>query len=153
MTLPSREADSNFQFPATVSFVKPRREGADVARSYDNDEQHRIIAEDVEDYLVPIYKTEAMFVLPILSPTYPTRIWAKIESDAFKERFGQSAVIPIKLSTVQEGFFNDYMRYGYLALDMSGDIEAQLINIADTLGRRMLDERAQSANEAVAAEA
>jgi hypothetical protein len=108
---------------------------------------------DVEDYLVPIYKTEAMFVLPILSPTYPTRIWAKIESDAFKERFGQSAVIPIKLSTVQEGFFNDYMRYGYLALDMSGDIEAQLINIADTLGRRMLDERAQSANEAVAAEA
>ena len=80
MTLPSREADSNFQFPATVSFVKPRREGADVARSYDNDEQHRIIAEDVEDYLVPIYKTEAMFVLPILSPTYPTRIWAKIES-------------------------------------------------------------------------
>ena len=120
---------------------------------YDNDEQHRIIAEDVEDYLVPIYKTEAMFVLPILSPTYPTRIWAKIESDAFKERFGQSAVIPIKLSTVQEGFFNDYMRYGYLALDMSGDIEAQLIKIADTLGRRMLDERAQSANEAVAAEA
>jgi len=39
MTLPSREADSNFQFPATVSFVKPRyssffcREGADVALS------------------------------------------------------------------------------------------------------------------------
>ena len=39
MTLPSREADSNFQFPATVSFVKRRyssffcREGADVARS------------------------------------------------------------------------------------------------------------------------
>jgi len=39
MTLLWREADSNFQFPATVSFVKPRyssffcREGADVARS------------------------------------------------------------------------------------------------------------------------
>jgi hypothetical protein len=45
------------------------------------------------------------------------------------------------------------MRYGYLSLDTTGDIEAQLINIADALGRRMLDERAQSANEAVAAEA
>jgi len=39
MTLPLREADSNFQFPATVSFVKLRyssffcREGADVALS------------------------------------------------------------------------------------------------------------------------
>jgi hypothetical protein len=75
---------------------------------YDRDEQHRIIAENVEDYLVPIYRTEALFVVPILSPAYPTRIWAKIESDAFKERFGEGAVIPIKLSTVAEGFFNTY---------------------------------------------
>jgi hypothetical protein len=72
---------------------------------YDRDEQYRIIAENVEDYLVPIYRTEALFVVPILSPAYPTRIWAKIESDVFKERFGEGAVIPVKLSTVAEGFF------------------------------------------------
>jgi hypothetical protein len=116
---------------------------------YDKDEQHRIIAENVEDYLVPIYRTEALFVLPILSPAYPTRIWAKIESDAFKDRFGQGAVIPIRLSTVSEGYFDSYMDYGFLAIDLNGDLESQLIDIADTLSKRILSERVKSANSAL----
>lgn len=120
---------------------------------YDNDEQHRIIAENVEDYLVPIYRTEALFVLPILSPAYPTRIWAKIESDAFKERFGEGAVIPIKLNTVAEGFFNAYMDYGYLTLDQDKDLEPQLGAIAETLSRRMLAERAEAPISALAEDA
>lgn len=114
---------------------------------YDQNEQHRIIAQDVEDYLVPIYRSEAMFVVPLLSPTYPTRIWAKIESDAFRERFGQGAVIPIRLSTVQDGFFNDYMRYGYLPLDVSQDIEPQLVEIANTLSKRIFEDRLRSAKQ------
>jgi hypothetical protein len=116
---------------------------------YDRDEQHKILAVDVEDYLVPIYRTEALFVLPILSPDYPTRIWAKIESDAFRDRFGSGSVIPIKLNTVQEGFFNDYMKYGHLSLDLSKNIDEQLEEIADTLARRMLAERADAANLAI----
>ena len=60
--------------------------------------------------------------MPVLSPAYPTRVWAKIESDAFKERFGEGAVIPIKLSTVADGFFNAYMEYGFLKLSISTKI-------------------------------
>lgn len=124
----------------------------DLTVFYDNDEQHRIIAENVEDYLVPIYRTEALFVLPILSPAYPTRIWTKIESDAFSERFGENAVIPIRLSTVAEGFFDSYMKYGYLSIDVSKDIDAQLIEIADTLSKRILEERAEAASAAAKSE-
>lgn len=119
---------------------------------YDKDERHRIIAENVEDYLVPIYKTEALFVIPILSPAYPTRVWAKIESDAFKERFGKSAVIPIKLNTVVEGFFDTYMDYGYLTIDLEKDLDPQVLDIAETLSKRMLAERVESATSAVIAE-
>lgn len=111
---------------------------------YDKDEQHRIIAENVEDYLVPIYKTEAKFVIPILSPSYPTRIWAKIESDAFKGRFGEGAVIPVKLSNVQEGFFNEYMNYGYLSVDINQDLDEQVRGIGEVLAKRILEDRAGS---------
>ena len=90
--------------------------------------------------------------MPILSPAYPTRISAKIESDAFKERFGEGAVIPIRLSTVAEGFFNSYMDYGYLSIDQSKDLDPQLIAIAETLSKRMLSERAETARAAVVAD-
>ena len=89
--------------------------------------------------------------MPVLSPAYPTRVWAKIESDAFKERFGEGAVIPIKLSTVADGFFNAYMEYGFLAVDIDEDLEAQLVDIADTLSKRILNERAEAAASAAQA--
>ena len=38
---------------------------------FDENEQHRILAENVEDYLAPIYKTEAAYVVPFLSGHYP----------------------------------------------------------------------------------
>lgn len=110
---------------------------------YDKDEQHRIIAEDVEEYLVPIYRTEALFVVPILSPEYPQRIWAKIESDAFRNRFGEGAIIPLKTERVVDGFFNDYMRYGFISIDMTGDLDSQVDEIADTLSKRMMEERSK----------
>lgn len=151
----------NRPYDFALSFAGAQREVAEklkdllvereIAVFYDRDEQHRIIAEDVEDYLVPIYKTEALFVLPILSPEYPQRIWAKIESDAFRNRFGEGAVIPLVLSSVHEGFFNEYMRYGYLPIDLTKDLGPQLSDIVQTLARRMEEERSKQTNEPAAA--
>ena len=62
---------------------------------YDKNEQHRILAEDVEDYLRPIYQTDAEFVVVLLGPEYPKRVWTKVQSLQFKERFKSGAVIPI----------------------------------------------------------
>jgi hypothetical protein len=46
---------------------------------YDKDEEHRILANDVEEYLAPIYRSEARFVIALLSKHYPRKIWTKFE--------------------------------------------------------------------------
>src|ERR1700730_7165299 len=72
--------------------------------------QHRILARDVEDYLAPIYRTEARFVVCFLSPDYPKRVWTRFESRQFKERFGQDSVIPIWFTTAPPGTFDESAR-------------------------------------------
>jgi len=62
---------------------------------FDENEQSRILAENIEDYLGPIYSSEASYVVCLLSPEYPKRVWTTFESQQFKARFGQRAVIPI----------------------------------------------------------
>ena len=54
---------------------------------YDKNEQFRIAAENVEEYLAPIYSSEAKFVLCVLSEHYPRKIWTRIKSKHFAEQF------------------------------------------------------------------
>jgi hypothetical protein len=108
---------------------------------YDNNEQHRILAEHVEEYLAPIYRNEAAYVVPLLSKEYPKKIWTKFESDNFKHRFGENAVIPIRFTDVQEGFFSNSSNYGGLSFDPTKDHESQLQEIATTLAKRLADDR------------
>jgi hypothetical protein len=117
----------------------------EVAVFFDENEQHRILARNVEEYLGPIYRSEARYVIPFLSPDYPTRIWTKFESDKFKERFGSDAIIPIRFATTRPGFFSDDQKYGGLPFDPAGDVERQLNDIADMLCKRLLDDRQQEA--------
>jgi hypothetical protein len=141
------------KYDFALSFAGPQRAFAErlyeiltereVAVFYDHNEQHRIIARDVEQYLAPIYRSEAAYVVPLLSPDYPTRIWTKFESDNFKERFGTGAVIPVRFTTVQEGYFSDEAKYGGLKFDPTGDTEAQLQSIADVLCKRIIEDRGE----------
>ena len=113
----------------------------EVVTFYDEDEQHRILAQNVETYLAPIYRSEAKYVVPFLSPEYPTRIWTKFESDNFRQRFGENAVIPIRYSTSRPGFFSDDPKYGGIAFDPTGDVEEQLQIIAEMLCKKLIEER------------
>lgn len=115
----------------------------EVAVFYDENEQHRIIARDVEEYLASVYRTEAAYVVPLLSKNYPNRIWTKFESDQFRSRFGEESVIPIRYRDAEPGFFSEEQRYGSLSFDPSIDPEPQLKNIADTLCRRIEEDRAK----------
>lgn len=108
---------------------------------YDFDEQHEIIGRDLENYLAPIYRSEANYIIAILSPNYPTKIWTKFESENFKDRFGDGAVIPVQCSNVQPGFFSIDRLVGSLSLDLNGDISLQLASIADTVCRRLVADR------------
>lgn len=116
----------------------------EIASFYDEEEQHRIIAKNVEEYLSPIYRSEARYVVPLLSTEYPNRIWTKFESDQFRERFGQNSVIPINFSDVKPGLFSDERKYGGLIFDPAGDVEVQLRTIVETLSKRLMEDRGEA---------
>lgn len=115
----------------------------EVSVFYDENEQHRILAADVESYLTPIYKSEARYVMPLLSPSYPTRIWTKIESDAFRERFGEG-VIPIRYTNAQPGFFSEEQQFGSLSFNPNGDVDKQLSEFADTICKRLIEDKRET---------
>ena len=50
---------------------------------YDGNEQSRMMATDIEQYLAPIYQSEATYVICLLSETYPQRVWTRFESRQF----------------------------------------------------------------------
>ena len=82
---------------------------------YDVNEQHRILAEDVEEYLAPIYSSDAQFVVCVLGPEYPKKVWTKFESKQFKDRFKTGEVIPVVLDTAPLGVFDEASRFGYFS--------------------------------------
>jgi hypothetical protein len=95
----------------------------------------------LDRYLGPIYRKDASYVLPLLSKSYPTRIWTKFESDNFKHRFGDNAVIPIRFMDTDPGYFSNDQNYGGVPFDPAGDRESQLVQIAETLCRRLVEDR------------
>jgi hypothetical protein len=113
---------------------------------YDKNEQHRILAEDVEEYLGPIYSSDALLVICILGPDYPKRIWAKFESERFKQRFKSGEVIPIILDTTFPGIFDDATKVGYIAWKTTENFKDQIDSATKDLiqkctelrGRKML---------------
>lgn len=82
---------------------------------YDKNEQHRIVAVDVEDYLHPIYQSEAKFVICIINDDYPKRIWTKFEEKAMAKRVGDS-IIPILIGDSSPSAFSSLNDIGYLTL-------------------------------------
>ncbi|PIM50807.1 ATPase [Roseateles chitinivorans] len=108
---------------------------------YDLNEQHRILAADVEEYLAPIYQSEAQFVVCILGPTYPRKIWTKFESANFKERFRDGQVIPVVLSTTQIGVFDETGKVGYISWDRSKDFSKELQSAVSVLLQKCGDGR------------
>lgn len=108
---------------------------------YDKNEQHRILAQNVEDYLAPIYKSEAAFVVVLLGKEYPKRIWTKFESDQFKERFGDNAVIPIWFSDAPPGMFDETTKVGGVTFDRESDIKAQISEICELLCSKIAEHK------------
>jgi hypothetical protein len=107
---------------------------------YDRNEQHRILANDVEEYLAPIYRSEARYVIVLMSADYPRRIWTKFESAQFKGRFGDGAVIPVVYAGLPVGLFDVAGSVGYASYDPSQPLGPQVVAIADLLTRKLADE-------------
>jgi hypothetical protein len=110
---------------------------------YDHNEQHRMLAEDIEDYLRPIYQSDAEFVIALLGPDFPKRIWTKFESDQFKSRFKSRAVIPVWFANAPPGIFDESTRLGGITFDRSGNFKSQIQSIADLLCKKLGDKRSK----------
>ncbi len=112
---------------------------------YDLNEQHRILAEDIEDYLRPIYMTDAQYIIVLLSSEYPKRIWTQFESQQFKDRFKENAVIPIWFDSVPEGTFDESTRVGGCVFNTSEDSVTQVASIAELCRQKIAENRQRQA--------
>lgn len=110
---------------------------------YDKNEQSNILSENVEEYLYPIYNSEAIYVVPLLSKNYPNRVWTKFESKAFKDRFGQHAVIPIWFKDT-DTMFDESKNYGGLTFNPDGDVDQQIDDIVNSLAKKIEESKITS---------
>lgn len=106
---------------------------------YDFAEQHNILAEDVEQYLAPIYRSEAEYVVVLLNKDYPSRVWTKFESDQFRHRFGDKRVIPVRFNDTTIGFFDAAYGTGSLSFDLAKDAPEQIDSIVDCLQKKIAE--------------
>jgi len=117
---------------------------AESAVFYDKNEQHRILAMDVEDYLAPIYRSEAQYVVALLGPEYPKKIWTKFESEQFKKRFGEGNVIPVWFADAPPGAFDETSRVGGMTIDRKKDIDTQIALAATELLKKLAESRVET---------
>ena len=111
---------------------------------YDKNEEHRLLAADLEDYLRPIYQSDATFIVALLGKDYPQRVWTKFESEHFKKRFAENAVIPIWFTDAHGGWFDETHRVGGMELDISKPIEPQVQRVAELLTKKMGEHRTEA---------
>lgn len=115
---------------------------------YDYNEQSRILAANVEEYLAPIYRSEASYVIALLGKDYPNRVWTKFESRQFKDRFGENAVVPVWFRDVDYSGFDLSREYGGITLDRTQAIEPQVESLVDVLVKKLSQDRVELAEAA-----
>jgi hypothetical protein len=114
---------------------------------YDLNEQHRIIAQDVEEYLGPIYRSDALMIVCVLGNDYPSKIWTKFEGEQFKGRFKNGEVVPVVPDTTQLGQFDRAASVGYIPWDTSEPIEPQAQRVAALLASKIVEVRNRRTEE------
>lgn len=100
----------------------------------------------MEEYLRPIYASDAQLVVCILGPDYPKQVWTKFESDQFKQRFKSGEVILIVLSSAPLGVFDSATKVGHIPWDRSGNIAAQVRSTAELL-RKCVEPNSKDASD------
>ncbi|HEY4280398.1 MAG TPA: TIR domain-containing protein [Conexibacter sp.] len=97
---------------------------------YDLNEQARIVGEDIEALLGPIYASDSRFVIAILGRRYGEKRWPIFESDQFRARFDDGHVIPIWDKDALPSRFDETRRIGYLTFDSGADPHFEAARLA-----------------------
>lgn len=144
------------KYDFALSFAGPDRRIAEkiytrlteeeIAVFYDKNEQVSILSQDIEEFLYPIYQSEAAYVVPLLSKDYPNRVWTRFESKAFKNRFGQNAVIPIWFDDVDESVFDFSRSYGGIVFHSNSNEDDEVAEIVSLLAKKIAEYRNSRTN-------
>ena len=113
----------------------------DLSVCYDYTEQHSILAENLEEYFGPIYKSEADYVVVILDKKYPQKVWTTFESKQFKDRFGDKAIIPVICKGCEPDMFSNLSKIGYQLFDPNENLQKQVEQISNLLAQKISDKR------------
>ncbi|MEY8486476.1 TIR domain-containing protein [uncultured Parabacteroides sp.] len=114
---------------------------------YDFNEQHKILGEDLTDYFEPIYSSEAEFIIVFLDKNYPKKLWTNFESDKFKKRFGEHAIIPIIFKGCEPTQFDKLANIGYYTFDPEKESKDQIRKIADLVVKKLDEKRREGITE------
>jgi hypothetical protein len=104
---------------------------------YDMAERHRILANDLEQFLGPIYRSKASYVIAILGREYGARRWTIFESEQFQERFGDNRVIPIWSTEAPPTAFDTTKDVGGAFYDPGDDLDRQAAELAEACARKL----------------
>ena len=100
---------------------------------YDLNERARIVGEDVEAFLAPIYASDSRFVIAVLGRRYGEKRWTIFESEQFKERFDEGHVIPIWDKDALPSRFDATRNIGYLTFDSAADPHEEAVRLAKVI--------------------
>lgn len=104
---------------------------------YDMNEQHQILAEDVEGYLAPVYQETSTLVVAVLGEMYGVKRWTQFEASVFKDRIERNEVVPIWSTKVPPSAFDETRRVGGLSFDPDDDPRAQAEALADLISKKL----------------
>lgn len=110
---------------------------------YDYNEQYRILGEDLKAYFEPIYKSDAEFVVVFIDSNYPRKLWTNFESDRFKNKFGEKAVLPVIFKGCEPTQFDRLADIGYYSYDPNEERHSQVEKLASLLVMKLEEKRSK----------
>ena len=144
------------QFDFALSFAGENRniakalkkiiEESEISIFYDNDHAAEMLAENVDEYLAPIYASQAKYIICILSKHYPRKVWTVFESKQYKEKIQNCEVIPIVLpdcpiSPTDPLFNRGRIEFSEKALLEEASFEEEVQRIAAMLTEKLCTSR------------
>jgi hypothetical protein len=145
------KVDYDESYDVALSFASEDREFAEYLRDaledlghavfYDMAEQHRILGEDVEAYLGPIYGSGSRFVVAVLGETYGRKRWTLFESEKYKDRVDKGRVVPIWSTRVPPTPTDPMRDRGGLNYDPDGDLRAQAVSHSEVIARKLAEQQ------------
>ena len=143
--------ESNKEYDFALSFAGEKRDIAEAIYSkltdceistfYDFDHASEMLAEDVGQYLAPIYASNAQFIVCILSANYPKKVWTAFEAENYAPRIGKSEVIPIVLHDFTISPTDPLYRRGRIDFNENIDFEEEIERIVNLLRGKLASAR------------